>query len=136
MPALWRQARLKRLRRCLLFLHTFWTSSRWLAKRQVKKSRNFVTALALGKALWLSSRQRVDRWPGSLWWRRMKLCHRCPIYDRGRKACGRLNDDLGCGCFEPLKNGLPEADCWLWVNTNREMGHDFSFGVASSATVR
>lgn len=57
---------------------------------------------------------------------RMKCCEECPIYARGTASCGSAlsdNPELGCGCYLPLKNTLPESTCWAdGLDTPYEFG--------------
>lgn len=73
---------------------------------------------------------RASTRPGSLWWKRMRCCIRCPIYDAERKTCGytrNVDYSAGCFCLMVLKNKLPNAGCWLWEKSFGEVGHDFTF---------
>lgn len=47
---------------------------------------------------------------------RMKCCEECPLFYSPLNTCGSVltdNPSLGCGCYLPLKNKLPEATCWM-----------------------
>lgn len=99
--------------------------------------------LITGKVRWrvlpailraLFSRPQQSHTYGRLWWRRLRGCSRCPLFDRHRFACGHLASTyekdgsyipLGCGCFLPLKADAFEARCWLWEQTNGEAGNDW-----------
>lgn len=51
------------------------------------------------------------------WMGRIMTCHRCPIYDRGSRAC--RNGDLGCGCYCPLK-AMAKGPCWIRERTGSD----------------
>lgn len=70
-------------------------------------------------------RRRVGR---SVWFRRVRACQRCRLYDRKARTCGdgRSLFDLeptdggerqlfpaGCQCYIPFKAASPEARCFL-----------------------
>lgn len=42
--------------------------------------------------------------------RRLRICHRCPVFNRKLKSC--RNGEHGCGCYTPYK-ALGPVDCWL-----------------------
>lgn len=52
-----------------------------------------------------------------LYFRRMRACHRCPIFYRKLRTCGTplLNDlrSVGCHCNMETKASIEEAECWL-----------------------
>jgi len=50
--------------------------------------------------------------------RRMRICAKCPIYDRELHRCRPFTGaPVGCGCYMPYKAQGP-GPCWL-----RERGH-------------
>ena len=122
---------IKKFRRFLRFVKTAFSSARFCC--QVEGRACFWPLLKMARLIpkaILEGRRRKRR-PGSFWWQRMKCCRRCPLYDRQRQACGMVGstwnnqgkeEPLGCGCFMPLKAGLPEAECWLWQRTNGKQG--------------
>ena len=130
---------MKKLRRFRLFASTL-LSSAW-NEFTITGRVKWRTAPAILRALW--QRQAVDRRPGSPWWRRMRGCQRCPLYDRRRRACGILGQTfpwggeqipLGCGCVIFKKADLPEARCWLQEMTAGASGVDWQapgFALAS-----
>src|SRR5438445_247368 len=55
-----------------------------------------------------------------LWKRRMRICLRCPIYDKNLKTCGSRRQSslsetevMGCLCYMPLKSRFTNVTCWL-----------------------
>src|SRR5262245_7043683 len=127
---------LRRLRRTFVFARAAWFSARKASLAghfsTIFLPQRFVTFIGevrqIVRALRLAAARQVDRRPGSLWWKRMRVCAACPVYDRHLKTCGytrNLESLEGCGCIMPLKNGLPEAQCWLWEQSQGEMGVDF-----------
>ncbi|MHC1766186.1 MAG: hypothetical protein AB9869_18110 [Verrucomicrobiia bacterium] len=125
---------MKKLNRVLLFARVLVTS----AINFYRITRRLEWRMAVGVIKALFCRVPVDTRPGRFWWRRMRACQRCPIYDRERRTCGRLGQGivsyhgdpipLGCGCFMPLKAALPNAKCWLHEMTNGAKGTDWRFG--------
>lgn len=44
--------------------------------------------------------------PADVWRDRMRVCMRCPVYDRDLRACFKPLSDgrvIGCGCYTPFK---------------------------------
>jgi hypothetical protein len=122
---------MKRVRRFLLFASTL-TSSFWNEWRLTGRVKWRTAPKILAALL---PQCKVERGPGSTWWKRMRGCQRCELYDRRRRACGKLGETyergnveepLGCGCFLPLKASSPSAECWLWERTDGEMGVDWA----------
>lgn len=66
-----------------------------------------------------------------VWNRRMRICRRCPIYDRELRRCrGPLIGGVrpGCGCYVPFsaKTRRPYEDgCW----GRTHLGHPFGWGI-------
>jgi hypothetical protein len=66
-----------------------------------------------------------------VWRRRMKICRRCPIYDRELRRCrGPVIGGVkpGCGCYVPFsaKTRRPYEDgCW----GRTHLGYPFGWGV-------
>jgi len=51
---------------------------------------------------------RVDR---KQWRGRLRVCRKCPIYDRGLRRCRPFTGaNVGCGCWMPLK--AMTGPCW------------------------
>lgn len=61
--------------------------------------------------------------PADVWRYRMRVCRRCPVYNRELKAChkrisqGQYHRDLGCNCYTPFLalTAVPyskEGGCW------------------------
>jgi hypothetical protein len=116
-------------RMAALFAATF-------AALQANSSR----ALVLNPAkLWahgiamVSCARRRNKVPRTKWWRRMRTCQRCPIYNRKARTCGTpgnfyLNKETyevipeGCRCWMPWKAQCKDAGCWA-----REEGLDFGW---------
>jgi hypothetical protein len=119
----------KRLSRLRLIAWTFSTSVLWHFK--VRRQFDWSAPVKFVRALQM---RQIDRRPGSLWWKRMRLCQVCVIYDRKRRACGKLDDTLGCGCAMFVKNADPKSVCWLWENTDGRLGSDFSFREAKQTS--
>lgn len=47
-----------------------------------------------------------------LWRSRVRICYRCPVYDRGMRRCRPYTGSpLGCGCWVPLI-ALFKDRCW------------------------
>ncbi len=44
-----------------------------------------------------------------VYFRRLLICHHCPVFDKTLKRCRKGND--GCGCYVPFK-ALAPVDCW------------------------
>lgn len=44
------------------------------------------------------------------YFRRLWICHHCPIFDKQLKRCRK--GEQGCGCYVPFK-ALAPVDCWL-----------------------
>ena len=55
-----------------------------------------------------------------LWRRRVKVCLRCPIYNRKYKTCDR--DGMGCMCYTPLNALLLQDPCWGYEEFDGELG--------------
>ena len=94
----------------------------------VRRVETWRSALAAFAAFWGTvadgSSYRTPRW---IYFRRMRACLRCPVYDRRRMTCGSFLDpekrDVGCKCFMPAKCGILDEECWLYDNTgNRDDG--------------
>lgn len=122
---------MKRVSRFLLFAWTL-LSSAW-NQYAITGQVRWRALPAIVTALWSSP--KVDRRPGSEWWRRMRGCQRCSLYDRRRRACGHLGMTyqrggvllpLGCSCFMPLKSAASGARCWLWEETGGMNGEDWT----------
>lgn len=122
---------MKRVRRFCQFAHTLTTSAlnEWRITGRVK----WRTATKIVSALFY--KEHFPHGPGSFWWRRMRACQRCAIYDKRRKACGLIGQTyqrgsgispLGCGCYLPLKTSVRDAECWLWEQTDGQAGVDWS----------
>jgi hypothetical protein len=48
----------------------------------------------------------------SEWRRRIRVCSKCPVYDRIIKRCRPNNDsEFGCGCYVPFMAAHKET-CW------------------------
>jgi hypothetical protein len=68
----------------------------------------------LGTMLWAALTVQVA--PHE-WRRRIRVCRKCPIYDRSIKRCRPSNDsDLGCGCYVPFM-AAHKKTCWADDNT-------------------
>lgn len=57
-----------------------------------------------------------------VYFHRLSVCHRCPIFDKRLKRC--RNGEQGCGCYIPFK-ALAPVDGWL-----REQGKSGCWGMA------
>lgn len=57
-----------------------------------------------------------------VYFRRLWICHHCPVFDRKLKRC--RNGEDGCGCYLPFK-ALAPVDGWL-----RETGKAGCWGLA------
>ena len=88
-----------------------------MSAREVFKScRMLVRAL-----LWRGP--RCDRWA---YFKRLRACHRCPLYFRPLSTCGSplmegFESD-GCHCFMPAKAADPNAQCWQDQELGDEAG--------------
>ena len=110
---------LKRLNRARLFCSALLQGAalQWLIHRKL----NWRVAPAILRAL--CDRTPVNRKPGSDWWRRLKGCRKCPVFDRSRRVCQVVfhEDDkrmmVGCGCFIPLKGLEPTflSPAAIWI---------------------
>lgn len=58
----------------------------------------------------------------SVYFRRLWVCHHCPIFDPALKRCRKGEE--GCGCYIPFK-ALAPVDGWL-----REQGKSGCWGLA------
>jgi hypothetical protein len=70
------------------------------------------------KMVWVMGRVFVTgrRRSRAEWRRRMRVCARCDLFDRGRHRCRPWDGSvLGCGCWTPI-TGLYEDHCWGWEN--------------------
>jgi len=80
---------------------------------------------AVWRLAWLlCTRRASDTKPGHLWWRRMRACYTCTVYNRQHRTCGTPREMwpdgaggyvfVGCMCYMPLKARLVKAnECWL-----------------------
>ena len=56
--------------------------------------------------------------PREVWRNRMRVCAKCPVYDRLNKACMKRTENgtkLGCGCYSPYSalTAAPYFEgCW------------------------
>jgi len=79
---------------------------RWEQEEQDRFAR-IVTRMATA---WVFGRGRVD---GAVWRARLRICRRCPVYEREWRQC-RLGEH-GCGCYVPfvalVKAPYPSG-CW------------------------
>lgn len=68
----------------------------------------------------------------SEWFRRMRVCGRCPVYDRCNKRCRPFKGSvLGCGCYMPYA-ALFKERCWADENLPKEgIGWDGDKGAAN-----
>jgi hypothetical protein len=47
-----------------------------------------------------------------MWYARMRICYKCPIFDKERKTCRpHPKSKMGCGCYAPYK-AMVKKDCW------------------------
>lgn len=66
---------------------------------------------------------------------RLRQCRRCPLFHRPLLSCGwaggpkiwhnprtKTVEAAGCFCLMDLKAFIPDASCWLYENTDGEMG--------------
>lgn len=66
--------------------------------------------------------------PRRVWFRRMRTCKGCPVYDRERRVCRKTMPDgavAGCGCYMPFSAlvAAPYArGCWGWTALHGEIG--------------
>lgn len=51
-------------------------------------------------------RQKVGR---AEWFRRMRVCMKCPVYNARLRSC--RTGGMGCGCYVPFSN-LVKKNCW------------------------
>jgi hypothetical protein len=71
--------------------------------------------------------------PGDVWRDRMRVCMRCPVYDRDLRACYKPLSDgrvVGCGCYCPFKalTAAPYArGCYAREITDNEGGMAYRF---------
>lgn len=131
---------MKHLSRFLLFARTLLSSG--LNEYRITVRVKWRVLPSILRAIF--ERHEGSRGPGSLWWRRMRGCQRCPLYDRHRRACGHLWQEyqrggvlkvLGCGCFLPLKASIGDARCWLHEETGGMNGVDWSAPPIRSTSV-
>ena len=73
--------------------------------RYMTRKDRLLMALEGFKAIWVS--------PSPKEWRlRMRICAKCPIYDKQLKRCRPFTGSTwGCGCYAPYKALTPGA-CW------------------------
>lgn len=58
---------------------------------------------------------------GKTWRKRVRTCHRCPVYDSVLKRCRPKNDSpLGCGCYVPFL-ALLSPGCWGCENLRHKI---------------
>lgn len=90
--------------------------SQWLLVAFIEGQRNgtIVKIRLLVTMLWAALAVHVA--PHE-WRRRIRVCRKCPIYDRSIKRCRPSNDsDLGCGCYVPFM-AAHKKTCWADDNT-------------------
>lgn len=64
----------------------------------------------MAKALWGIARYGVDR---NKWRQRLRICHKCPVYDKQLKRCGPWTGaPYGCGCYVPYMAMEDGGPCW------------------------
>lgn len=73
--------------------------------------------LALPPMLWHGLHSLFNPTPKKIWMRRIRICHRCPIYNPGLRQCRRkyYTTPMGCGCYTPFLATIrrPYAKgCW------------------------
>lgn len=83
--------------------------------------------LSVLSKLWLFTKlfyhgARVLFWPvtKARWFRRLRRCYRCPIFDRTMKRCRPYTgSDLGCGCYMPFA-AMTKKHGWAFENVDNE----------------
>jgi hypothetical protein len=55
------------------------------------------------------------------WFRRMRVCMKCPIYNARLRSC--RTGSMGCGCYVPFSN-LVKKECW----GREKYGESFGWG--------
>jgi Fe-S-cluster containining protein len=90
--------------------------SEWLeVLSQERATRNLAEVV---KALWKMLRGAMGaKVPIRVWRHRIRVCLRCPLYDRTMKRCRPYAvSPLGCGCYVPYLAMVPkpyEHGCWV-----------------------
>lgn len=85
----------------------------WWSWEQEEQDRLAGIVTRMARA-WVLGEGRVE---GGVWWARLRVCRRCPVYDRGWRQCRLVDGDrkYGCGCYVPfmalVRRPYP-AGCW------------------------
>jgi hypothetical protein len=118
----------KKLCRAKMVASAVFSAVRFRCRLAGKHCASDLTVAAWGMAGLVFSSGRIPKL-GRL---RIRHCAtKCPFYDHKRRTCGHENSTTnvfgntemaGCGCFMPLKAGIPEATCWLNDRTAGEVG--------------
>jgi hypothetical protein len=67
-----------------------------------------------GSMLWAALSRPASR---ATWRQRIRICHKCPVYDRVLRRCRPSNGSpLGCGCYVPFI-AIVKKRCWGDENT-------------------
>jgi hypothetical protein len=81
--------------------------------------RNFLpVAWHMAKAAW--GMRGMTR---GIFWRRMRACHNCLIYNRDMKTCRPfIGSKLGCGCYAPFLASSLTSECWAHTSPHNIKG--------------
>ena len=88
----------------------------WQWVRVLWRERGLDAFKAVWRGYWMMQYHSVSKVE---WIRRMKICMKCPIYDKEYKAC-RLGK-MGCGCYVPYSN-LVKDQCWIREHYGKKFG--------------
>lgn len=95
-----------------------------------KRFKEFLRVAFGPKVTWrdylaiLKSAFQISRSPYSreMWYARMMICYKCPVFDRRRKTCRPFpSSNLGCGCYAPYK-AMVKENCWGKENMGDSFG--------------
>jgi len=106
----------------------------WMAAVRASRGLTWGDWAKMVRGLWSMVRGRVDR---GEFWRRARVCVRCPVYDRELRRCAGPwvgGKPTGCGCYLPykLRSERPyPAGCW----GRQYVGGDFGWGWTVGRTV-
>jgi hypothetical protein len=66
--------------------------------------------------MWIDFWSKPYKSTRNQYYRRLRACHRCPIFNSTMNTCGSplsKNKELGCFCEMRFKSSIADATCWL-----------------------